>query len=79
MVAAGSGDGFQFSSEDPLLDGGVADADGGGGFARGEEGVGGLHGGWYPWWVDLLRVSGRRVDQTALKNQNRIKALSVSV
>ena len=43
MVAAGGGDGFELSGEYPLLDGGVADADGGGGFAGGEEGDGGLH------------------------------------
>jgi len=45
VVAAGGLDGLELTGEDPLLDGGVADADGGGGLAGGEELGGGFH-----WW-----------------------------
>jgi hypothetical protein len=43
VVAAGSLDGAQLAGEDPLLDGGVADADGGGGLAWSEQRVGRVH------------------------------------
>ena len=44
MVAAGGPDGLQFAAQDPLLDGGIADPDQAGSFARCQHGGRGSHG-----------------------------------